>query len=104
MYNNKKFDDLIFNADRRIINQSDRMILRAYAHYSDSKGRSTYPSFQTVADKAKISRDTVRKRVKRLADLELLQFRGISEYETNKYDLNIAYLEKCQEGTSLGDS
>jgi len=33
-----------------------------------------------------------------------LQFRGISEYETNKYDLNIAYLEKCQEGTSLGDS
>jgi len=103
MYSNKKFDDLIFNADRRIINQSDRMILRAYAHYSDSKGRSTYPSFQTVADKAKISRDTVRRRVKRLANLELLQFRGISEYETNKYDLNIAYLEKCQEGTSLGD-
>ena len=104
MYVNKKFDDLIFNADRRIVNQSDRMILRAYAHYSDSKGRSTYPSFQTVADKAKISRDTVRRRVKRLADLELLQFRGISEYETNKYDLNIPYLEKCQEGTSLGYS
>ena len=104
MLSNKKFDDLIFNADRRIINQSDRMILRAYAHYSDSKGISTYPSFQTVADKAKISRDTVRRRVKRLADLELLQFRGISEYETNKYDLNIDYLEKCQDGTSLGDS
>ena len=96
MYNNKKFEDLIFNADRRIINQSDRMILRAYAHYSDSKGRSTYPSFQTVADKAKISRDTVRRRVKRLAELELLQFRGISEYETNIYDININYLKKCQ--------
>ena len=104
MYSNKKFDELIFNADRRIINQSDRMILRAYAHYSDSEGKSTYPSFQTVADKAKLSRDTVRRRVKRLADLELLQFQGISEYETNKYDLNIDYLEKCQDGTSLGYS
>ena len=104
MYSNKKFDELIFNADRRIINQSDRMILRAYAHYSDSEGKSTYPSFQTVADKAKLSRDTVRRRVKRLADLELLQFQGISEYETKKYDLNIDYLEKCQDGTSLGYS
>jgi len=96
MYVNKQFEDLIFNADKRIINQSDRMILRAYSHHSSAEGKNTYPSYSTIADKAKVSKDTVKRRVKLLVGLELLQFRGISEYETNIYDININYLKKCQ--------
>lgn len=96
MYVNKQFDDLIFNADKRIINQSDRMILRAYAHYSDMNGKSSFPSRKTVADLAKVSKTTVRRRVKHLEALGMLKCVGTSYLETKSYEINIEYLKKCQ--------
>ena len=53
MYSNKKFDDLIFNADRRIINQSDRMILEHTHTIPIVKVEVLIPLFKQLLTKQK---------------------------------------------------